>query len=362
MARSRTCKSDVSASSLRARARKGNSQCALGVLMASLLFEVALRPIVVDSSRLGVRTIRNYFEGLSCAHFEADGLGEVGSRVTGNLRLSGAPEGMIIGDSHVVAYSVRDEETMGSVVERLSRTAGRPLDVRQYGWHGANSPTFLAAAESLLRARNPSWVAVVLNSYNIGVNALVIRGGWRMEVAPDYSFRLIDGRPPGHGRWRQTLGLLVGNSTLFLGLGQRLGLFQTRLAQESYAKQMVSQKLESALDEQAARVPRASVLGLKRAFGGRLLVVYAPQVLGPGHYSVEPTEAELQRLCAEEGVAFLSVRERLERDRNHYSRLSRGFHNTAPGVGHFNAIGHRIIGEEIWRYICDRPSPPVQGS
>jgi len=184
MARSRTCKSDVSASSLRARARKGNAQCALGVLMASLLFEVALRPIVVDSSRLGVRTIRNYFEGLSCAHFEADGLGEVGSRVTGNLRLSGAPEGMIIGDSHVVAYSVRDEETMGSVVERLSRTAGRPLNVRQYGWHGANSPTFLAAAESLLRARNPSWVAVVLNSYNIGVNALVIRGGWRMEVAP----------------------------------------------------------------------------------------------------------------------------------------------------------------------------------
>jgi hypothetical protein len=360
MAPSQTCKSDVSAFSLRTRARKGNLQCVLGVLMAGLLFEVALHPIVVDSSRFGVRTIRNYFEGLSCAHFEADGLSEVGSRLTGNLRLSGAPEGMIVGDSHVVAYAVQDEETMGSVVEGLSRTAGRPLNVRQYGWNGANSPTFIAAAESLVRARNPSWVAVVLNSYNVGVNALVIRGGWRMEVAPDYSFRLIDGRPSGHGRWRQILGPLVKHSTLFLGLGQRLGSFQTRLAQESYSKQMVSQKLESALNEQAARVPRASVLGLKRAFGGRLLVVYAPEVLGPGHYSLEPAETELQRLCAEERVAFLSVRERLERDRDQYSRLSRGFHNTAPGVGHFNAIGHRIIGEEIWRYICDRPSAPIQ--
>src|SRR5579863_6674700 len=126
MARSRKCKSDISASSLRARAQKGNLQCALGVLMAGLLFEVALRPIVVDSSRLGVRTIRNYFEGLSCAHFEVDGLSEAVNRLTGNLRLSGAPEGMIIGDSHVVAYAVRDEETMGSVVEGLSRTAGRP--------------------------------------------------------------------------------------------------------------------------------------------------------------------------------------------------------------------------------------------
>jgi hypothetical protein len=361
MARSRTCRSDVSASSLRARARKRNFQCALGVLMAGLLFEIVLQQLVGDSSRLGVRTIRNYFEGISCAHFEVDGLGDVGSRLTGNLRIPGAPEGMIIGDSHVVAYAVRDEETMGSVVERLSRTAGRPLNVRQYGWHGANSPTFLASAASLLHARNPSWVAVVLNSYNIGVNALVIPDGWRMEVTPD-AFRLIDGRPLGHSRWRHTLGQLAKHSRLFLGLGQRLGLFQTRLARESYAKQMVSQERESALNEQAARVPRATVLGLKEAFGGRLLIVYAPQVLGPGHYSVEPVEMELQQLCARAGVAFLSVREALERDRNDYSRLSRGFHNTAPGVGHFNAIGHRIIGEEIWRYICAWRSPPIRGS
>jgi hypothetical protein len=219
-----------------------------------------------------------------------------------------------------------------------------------------------SSAKSLLRARSPLWVAVVLNAYNIGVNALVTRGGWRIEVAPDYSFHLIDGRPPGHTRWRQTLGPWVGHSTLFLSLEQRLGLILTRLAQERRAKQMVSQERESALDEESARVPRATVLGLKRAFGGRLLIVYAPQVLGPGHYSVEPVETELQQLCAEAGVAFLSVRERLEQDRNDYSRLSRGFHNTAPGVGHFNVIGHQIIGEEIWRYICARPSPPIQGS
>jgi hypothetical protein len=39
---------------------------------------------VVDSSRLGVRTIRNYVEGLSCALVEADGLSEIGNRLTGN--------------------------------------------------------------------------------------------------------------------------------------------------------------------------------------------------------------------------------------------------------------------------------------
>jgi hypothetical protein len=354
-----TCKSYIPASSLRVRARKRSCSCILGVLVSALCFEVVLRPFVADSNHLGVRTIRNYFEGLSVGHFEADGLGEIGSRLTGNARLRDAREGMIIGDSHVVANAVRYEETMGSVVERLSRSAGRPLNVRQYGWHGANAPTFLASADSLTRARNPAWVAIILNSYNIGMNALMTSSDWRMEVAPDYSLRLIDERPHRHGRW-QTLRRLAAHSVLALGLGRRLALFQIRLAQESYVERTASQKHESRLDEQAARVPRASVLGLKRAFGGRLLIVYAPQLLGPGHYSLEPIETELQRLCAEQGVAFLSVRAALEQDRNDHLRLSHGFHNTAPGVGHFNAVGHRIVGEQIWRYLYTHFSPPIR--
>jgi hypothetical protein len=347
------------------RAPQRGFQCALGVIMAALLFDALLRPFVADSNHLGVRTIRNYFEGLSTAHFEDDGLGEVGNRLTGNSWLSGAPEGMIIGDSHVVAYAVRDEETMGAMVERLSRAAGQRLNVRQYGWHGANAATFLASSESLLRTRNPAWVAVVLNSYNVGVNALASSGGWHMEVAPDYSFRLIDDRLLAHqGLWRK-LWRLAGYSVLVRGLGRRWGLFESRLVHESYAQEVAGENHRyhrSSWNEEASRVPRATVLGLKSTFGKRLLIVYAPQLLGTGHYSLEPVEMEVQRLCAQESVAFLSVREALERDRNEHSRLSRGFSNTAPGVGHFNAFGHRVIGEEIWRYLYTRSSTLIGSS
>jgi hypothetical protein len=262
------------------------------------------------------------------------------------------PEGLIIGDSHVVAYAVRDKATMGSVVERLARSSGRPINVRQYGWPGANAPTFLGYAESLLRARNPVWVAVILNSYNIGVNALIAPNDWRMTVAPDYSFRLIDGRPPHRSRWPGSLRQLIMRSALGAALWRRLNLIEIRLDQARSSGSAILKQRESSLAEEAMRVPRATVLGLKQVFGARLLIVYAPELLGPGHFTIEPVEMELMRVCAVEGVACLSVREALDQDRNDHSRLSRGFHNTAPGVGHFNAIGHRIIGEEIWRYLC----------
>jgi hypothetical protein len=142
------------------------------------------------------RTVRSYAEGISVAYFEPDGLGSYGNRLTGKCAAGRAPEGVIVGDSHVIAEAVRDQETMGAVIERLARAAGRPLNIRQYGWFSANAPTYLTSAESVLRTRNPSWVAVILNAPNISVYALTASQNWRMEVAPDDSFRLIDMRTP----------------------------------------------------------------------------------------------------------------------------------------------------------------------
>src|SRR5580658_1990994 len=122
------------------------TRSALGVLAAALLFELGLRPFVAgwNQPEGPVRTVRSYYEGISVAHFEPDGWGTYGNRLTGNPPLAGAPEGLILGDSHVVAQAVRDQETMGAVVERLSREGGHPLNVRQYGWTSANAATYLA--------------------------------------------------------------------------------------------------------------------------------------------------------------------------------------------------------------------------
>jgi hypothetical protein len=336
------------------------ARCATGILAAALLFEVGLRPFVAgwNQPEGPVRTIRNYIEGFSVAHFEPDGLSTFGNRLTGNPEIAGATEGVIIGDSHVIAQAVRDRETMGAVIERLSRSAGRPLNVRQYGWSSANAPTFLAAAEPLLRARNPAWAAVILNAANISVYALTTTQNWRMEAAPDDSFRLIDMRPaPDIGRL-QKLRREMGRSALALALWRRVSLIQNRAATEDIPEKMPLQQHDLLLTQEAARVPRATVLGLKKAYGRRLLIVYTPEFFGTRYDSEEPIEIEVLGLCAQNGVACISMRAALARERFEQSRLSRGFHNTAPGDGHFNATGHRVIGAEIWRYLSTHSSPP----
>jgi hypothetical protein len=226
MAASPVFKAALEDPSRRGLRKKRRFHCAVGVLSAGLLFELGLRPFVADAYLPGsfpVRTIQNYYEGLAVAHFEPDGLGQLGNRLTGNQPLSGAHEGLIVGDSHVVAYSVRDPDTIGAVIERLSRASGQPLNIRQYGWPGANAGTFLAAANSLLQARNPAWVAVLLNPYNIGVNALTSHD-WRMEVASDYSVRLLHGPYPHQTALRKTLLRWTGRSALALALWRRMGL------------------------------------------------------------------------------------------------------------------------------------------
>ncbi len=330
------------------------SGCVLGILAAALFFELALRPFVAgwNQSSGPVRTIRSYYEGISVAHFEPDGLGTYGNRLTGNPPLADAPEGLIVGDSHVVAQAVRDEETMGAVIERLSRSAGLPLNVRQYGWTSANAPTYLASAEPLVHARNPAWVAVILNATNISVEALITRQNWRMEVNPDDSFRLIDMRSPQAPSALQSMRQQMGRSVLALALWRRFGIIQNQASNEKM------EQPDPQLAREAARVPRITVLGLKKVYGPRLLVVYAPAFFGTRYNSVDPVEKEVLALCAREGVACISVHEALARERYEHLLLSRGFDNTAPGAGHFNATGHRIIGQEIWRYLSTRSWPP----
>jgi hypothetical protein len=335
------------------------ARCAAGVLAAAALFELGLRPFVAGFNQPAgpVRTIRSYAEGFSVAHFSPDGLGTYGNRLTGNPPLQGAPEGLIVGDSHVIGQAVRDEETMGAVVERLSRSARRPLNVRQYGWSSANAPTYLGSGEELLAARNPAWVAVVINAY-FSVHALTARRNWRMVMNPDGSYQLIDVRPPSAMNRPPTMRQQIGRSTLALAVFQRVVMiWNTSVSGDQLAESVRVEHEDPQLAAATARVPRAALLGLKRDYGSRLIVVYTPGFFGTDYATVEPLEQEVLKLCAEQSIACFSTRTAMAGERYDHFRLSRGFHNTAPGAGHFNATGHRLIGEEIWRHLSTN-SPP----
>ena len=336
----------------RARLRVASRRAAAtfaGAVVALVVAEAALRPLVEGwfSSTGRIRTIRQYTEGVATSHFEADGLGTYGNRLTGEPVLPGVPVAMIVGDSHVVQDSVSDAETIGAGVERLARGSGQAINIKQYGWYDASAAAYIGESHGIL-VQHPIWVAVLLNPTDFGPNALETDTFWRMRVHADDTFDLVDVRtPPPTGRLEQVRELL-GRSSLLLSFRRRAVVLGE--AGGDAAPSAVDPSLAMQLDH----LPRASVKGLKATYGDRLLIVYTPWMKARGDLVPDAEEARLLAACAAEQVACASTRPEMSAAADADHRMSRGFSNTAPGEGHLNATGTAITAMVIWREIARR--------
>lgn len=309
-----------------------------------LVAEIALRPFATNSVSRAIsrEEVRQYYEGTSTAHFLPDG-----ARSTGNAVIPGARVGMILGDSHVDAVQVNDEKTMGSVLERALRAQGESYNVCQYGWSGVAAPMYMAMADALLREHNPAWVAVTINERDLGTEPLASAWAWRMKINPDTSVSLVDASPKAStGIYMNMMNAARSHSSLF------------SVAVETGSKIMASQSAgekENANSQEdnseTALVPRATVRGLKQAYGPRLFIVYIARVGAVGGTAPDDVETRLLDACREEGITCASTRAAMIADRDNFFRLSRGFHNTAPGTGHLNEVGHELVAREIWRVL-----------
>jgi len=113
----------------------------------------------------------------------------------------------------------------------------------------------------------------------------------------------------------------------------------------------------------SARQPPDSVVTnaiartLGESYGPRLLLVYTPAVAVDGSQDA-PSEGEKDLLsaCRAENVRCLSLRPAMVHGRDAEQRISNGFHNTLPGMGHLNAYGHKILAESIWKVVRQIPA------
>jgi hypothetical protein len=322
----------------------------VGALAAALLSNFVLGFFVAgwNYPKTPARTIRQFTEGTTTSHFLADGFGTYGDRLTGNAPEPNAPTVVLLGDSHLVQEAVPDSDTMGAVVERLSRAAGRPVNIRQYGWYSTAAPTYIANAPLVLKTFDPKLVVVVLNTTDFGREALSEGWYWQMRINPDLTFRLVDVRvPEGTGRLAQVRDF-VGRSPLMLSLRRRAVLIFP--SDEPAAKPNAAHAPDPVQAEVPLVIP-ASVRGLKAAYGSRLLIVYTPFCRETCSSAPDDGEARLLNACRAESVNCISTRADMVAYMQTHHHLLRGFHNTAPGEGHLNTFGLRVVGTAIWRQI-----------
>ena len=317
-----------------------------GLLAGLLAWELVLTPFVASwyYPKTPVRTVGIYGEGTAISHFVPDGIGTYGRRLTANPPIAGAPSIAIVGDSHVVQDNVPDGETVGAALENIARAEGRPVNAHQYGWYETAAPTYIASAADILARTNAS-KAVVLMNFNDFSNAVTSARYWRMERAPDGSYAFRDVRPPqATGPAAEFREMLTGSRLLLSVFRRGTRIFEVMT---SRWRQKPAPRAQLSAEE----VARVSVSGLRKAYGERLFILYTPVCgvrCGP---DPEPAEAALLETCRREGTHCVSMRKDMIEDAARNNRFSRGFHNTAPGVGHLNRTGLELAARVIWREI-----------
>jgi hypothetical protein len=303
-----------------------------------------------DDNTSKIKEIKQFQEGYGISHFRGDG-----SRITGNPQLDGIPTGIIIGDSFVEALQVNDTQTMGAEVERLSRRDSNPFNVRQYGWGGASTATYIAISEVIKQRWNPKWVAVVYNEDDFSVSS--IRGGrfWQMEVNnSDFSVNISPVARTGQrfdpvleklGFTTKDLRGLLNKSTLLYLIFEKY-LVSTEL--QNNASLNSEKNTDKQKSDEIKIVATGTIRALKKAYGSSLAIIYTPQIAMTSTNKMDDTEAILFSICQSEEVKFVSARDEMVKRLKNKKQLSEGFSNTSPGEGHLNNVGHEVVGQIIW--------------
>lgn len=323
---------------------------ATGVACALAAFEVLLRLFATVTPEPYVHRgeFRQFHEGISVSHYRQDG-----ERITGNASIAGGKQWLLVGDSHVEADQVGDEETMGAVLERKARQSGLPLNVHQYGLSGANVRSFIAAGPELRKRTAPDATIVLLNAYALGFDSTRALGRLRLSEPLAYFFEPAKPGLPLVRMRRFLCSRSVLASEAWIASGEiRYSAMHDLLAVRTLLTGRVSAGSRDyqgpPADVSTAESEVAKLLrGLQSAYPGTLLVVYDADLVEIKGEPIDPTQDIVLKVCKEVGIDCIATRSALIEDRNTKQRFSRGFHNTAPGLAHFNAVGHERVADLI---------------
>jgi hypothetical protein len=315
----------------------------LGCALAVLGMELLMHRISGKYEDPVGSEVRNFREGLATAHFLPNGL-----RLTGNPHIPNAPDVLIVGDSHVEAFQVADEQTMGAALERRLRAEGKEWNALQYGWSGADGPDYVYAA-SLLQEKFPTQhIFLIMNDGDFrslaGEEArLVDRDG--AIVAEPLAPGIVPGREPSYGgrlaRKMKQSGLIDGAALRFqMDLKPQLSMHKASAQEGMVAAQPTSEDTV----EQIVR-------GLQQAYGNKLCILYTPSQPFTADEPAEPQEKSLLAECQQKHMACKSLRARMVHELAVNHNLVRGFSDSSPGVGHLNVHGHEIVADELDEWL-----------
>jgi hypothetical protein len=288
-------------------------------------------------------------EGFCVTHISSTGLRTVEPEVARSY-----PERIVFtGDSFTEAEQVMDQDTFVLLVQARLRSQGRKVVCVNAGISGANAASHLYLADAIKLNYAPTRTVLQLEDADFGPELLDPGSSyWLSRADSTWIPRRAD---PTKGRtWLQdTLTKVPAAYWLF----QRWKRVQ-KLAQSEGDPGVRGADGSAMQQKPDARVVDWVVREARAEYGPNLVILYAAHFdyssdLTAGSY----TEALVREMCVRHDVTYIDLRrpfaERYARTR----QPLHGFSNTQPGLGHWNAIGHQVIAEQLLAVLGTAPRP-----
>jgi lysophospholipase L1-like esterase len=258
---------------------------------------------------------------------------------------------LCIGDSFTQGAQVGDDDVYVRQSEELLKKVG--VDAAFYNAGGAGlSPTaYIGLGPHYSDTLHPDTVVVQVNEPDFREDR---RDMTRVYAVKDdgTNFTLVKNKANASGVFGPKALRKIPGAVSIMHLANKSSLFQTMLANTTKGDPVDRKKKKKSADknQEDAIVRRYvpwAVTELKKAYPN-LVIVFIP---GMDYFKpndkADVAEAIMPEVCREQRVPLVSMRS-VYLDYFHQTGvLPHGFPNTTPGTGHINAIGHRLLAEQL---------------
>jgi hypothetical protein len=275
-------------------------------------------------------------EGFARTTLNALGLrnAPIGAKQPGKTRI------LILGDSYTQASQVSDKEMFSSI---LQKRLGTNYEIINSGREGASPNLYIALARFNNHMFQQDMTVIQLSEQDLTID----------PFATDQDFYFV--KTQNGYAIHKNKSFISSNAlaTHFAYLQKVLNFSTARLSMEKLESLGSSSNVTASVSiaDQASLIPFI-VKKLKASYA-HPMVVYIPKIdyFAKDYDHASVTEILLTKAALEADVDFISMRDDYIQVFKNEHKVSHGFANSQPGMGHINALGHLLIANTLTKMI-----------
>ncbi len=269
---------------------------------------------------------------------------------------------LCFGNSHTNAVQVMPQERYAAILENLLEENGYGRNRVYCVAQGGSTLADLVGGFNALVGEFPGADAVVLQINNIGVLPILNTARDQREYRPEADVSALLENEPSSSRFMgfikrympaaayianyQIKNIKTFDRDAFLQAGTVISGPAAVRAVNSVHR--FRKQIEKALDSDLKLI--------RSEFDGTIIVLFHPYIsiseAGEMELNTSPEELELlENACENNGIGLCYVGDDFLREYSETHTVPYGFFNTAPGKGHLNRTGHRILAEALYRKL-----------